>query len=285
MEAWVTRCLGLSLLFAGPLSAQTDPASGTITRVDHFYAESPSATALLEFLIDDLALPVAWPYEDFGSFASGAVSLGNVGFEVVRSEQSGELESAQFFGIALEPEGNTQSALAWLIQQGVDHATPKPFPADGPAAWENTALPGLIPGTANVFVCDYKDRSMVLEGRRIAEAELTERGGGPLGVVGVRELAIGSADLARSLERWSRLVPNARQVGDEVLVDFDSGPRIRIQKADSDRFAAVVLMVRSIEGARAFLEAEALSGSDQGDSLSINPRAVGGLRIRIAQAP
>jgi len=285
MEAWVARCLGLSILFAGPLTAQTDPAPGTITRVDHFYAQSPSPTALLELLMDDLALPVAWPYEDFGSFASGAVSLGNVGFEVVRSEQSGESESAQFFGIALEPEGNTQSALAWLTQQGVDHATPKPFPADGPPAWENTALPGLIPGTANVFVCDYKDRSMVLEGRRIAEEKFNELGGGPLGVVEVRELVIESADLARSLEHWSRLVPNARHVGDEVLVDFDSGPRIRIHRADADRFAAIVLMVRSIEEARAFLEAAALSGADQGDSPSINPRAVGGLRILIAQAP
>ena len=54
MRAWSTLCLGLGILWAGPLSGQSRPASGPITRVDHFYAETGAMDALLRFLKRDL---------------------------------------------------------------------------------------------------------------------------------------------------------------------------------------------------------------------------------------
>jgi hypothetical protein len=64
--------------------------------------------ALLGFLKRDLGLPEAWPDQDYGSFATGAVSLGNVSFEVVRFGPADGSDPVRFAGIALEPEGDTR---------------------------------------------------------------------------------------------------------------------------------------------------------------------------------
>jgi hypothetical protein len=270
-------------LLGGELAAQTTPTRGPITRVDHFYVESLTAEALLQFLRNDLELPVAWPYRNYGSFASGAVSLGNVNFEIVRFQQAAERHSTNFAGIALEPRGDTEDAVAWLNSRDVAYSKPRPFPADGPAFWENTLLPGLIPGTATVFICDYKDRQWVLDAQRVSQAVLVERGGGPLGISAARELVIESADLARSLEMWSKVIPSTREVGREIHVDLDHGPRIRIQSGASDRFAMLVLSVRSIGKARAFLEARDLVGPLIGNALTIDSKAVEGLQILLVE--
>lgn len=270
-------------LLGGALSAQSDSTRGPITRVDHFYVESSTAEALLDFFRDDLELPEAWPYQDYGNFASGAVSLGNVNFEIVRFQRAAERHSTQFAGIALEPRGDTEGAVAWLIERGVDYSEPRPFPADGPAFWENTVLPGLIPGTSTVFICDYKNREMVLDRQRASQAVLIERGGGPLGILAARELVVESEDLSRSLEMWSRLIPGTRQGGQEIHVNLERGPRIRFQTGTSSRFARLVLSVRSLEKARAFLEARGLMGPRIGSALMIDPEALEGLQILLVE--
>ena len=283
MRAWSTLCLGLGILWAGPLSGQSRPASGPITRVDHFYAETGAMDALLGFLKRDLGLPEAWSDQDYGSFATGAVSLGNVSFEVVRFGPADGSDPVRFAGIALEPEGDTQSLVEWLARRGIDHGTPQTFPAEGPAFFENTALPGLIPESADVFVCDYKDRQMILESQAENRAALGERNGGPLGLLGVKELLVESTDLSKSLEAWSALVPSARAAGEEILVEFDYGPRIRIQSGESDRFAGISLLVRSLDDAGDFLESRGLIGPAILGGLSIAPGAVGGLHIVIVE--
>lgn len=238
---------------------------------------------LLGFLKSDLGLPEAWPDQDYGNWATGAVSLGNVRFEVVRFEQTDPSHAARFAGIALEPEGDTRSLLEELTRLEIDHGAPQVFPPEGPAFFENTALPGLIPDAVNVFVCDYKERRMILEGQAESRAELEQRNGGPLGLVGVKELLVDSTDLVRSLDAWSALVPRTRAAGDEVLVEFDYGPRIRIRRGQSDRLAGIALLVRSLDDAEAFLESEGLRDPGLVDGLAIASEAVGGLHIEIVE--
>lgn len=279
-----TWSVGICMFMAAPVSGQVGQSGGSITRVDHFFAESASASALLDFLMTQFELPEAWPYRAYGPFESGGVDVGNVTLEVVRFEDSAELASGRFSGIALEPEGDTESALDWLTERGVEHRTPEPFPPEDPV-WENTTLPTLIPSNVSVvFICDYKNRSLVLEGQQAGRALLAERNGGPLGILGVRDLVIESTDMARSRADWSRLLPQTRSAGDDVLIEFDQGPRIRIHRGDTDRFAGIVLTVRSIDEARAFLEERELVGPSIDGALSIDPQAVGGLRILITQA-
>ena len=283
MRTWSACALALGLASAAPLSSQSDPTSGPITRVDHFYAESGAMDVLLGFLKDDLDLPEAWPDQDYGAFATGAVSLGNVTFEVLRFGEPTGSGAARFAGIALEPEGDTRSLLEWLAPRGIDHGTPQPFPPEGPAFFETTALPALIPEGAEVFVCDYKDRQLILRSQAENRAILAGRNGGPLGLLGVEELLVESTDLTRSLEAWSALVARTHAAGDQVLVEFDSGPRIRIQRGESNRFVGISLLVRSLEEAEAFLAAGGLLGPRIDNGLSIDPEALGGLRILIVE--
>ena len=274
----------VGLLGAASLSAQDRPDSGPITRVEHFFAESGSMEVLLDFLKQDLGLPEAWQDQDYGVFATGAVSLGNVVFEVVRFPDTDPGDPARLAGIALEPEGDTQSLLAWMTARGVVHGTPERFPPEGPAFFENTPLPGLIPNAANVFVCDYKERQMILEGRAESRALLEERDGGPLGLLGVEELLVESTDLSRSLRAWSAVVPGTRSEGEDIMVEFDQGPRIRIRRGASDRFAGISLLVRSLDDAEDFLESRGLLGPLVPGGLSMTPEAVGGLVIMISEA-
>lgn len=274
----------VGLFGAAALSAQDRLDRGPISRVDHFFAESGSMEALLDFLKDDLRLPEAWADQDYGVFATGAVSLGNVVFEVVRFPETDRADPARFAGVALEPDGDTQGLLAWMSAQGVVHGTPERFPPEGPAFFENTPLPGLIPGGANVFVCDYKERQLILEGRAESRALLEQREGGPLGLLGVEELLVESTDLPRSLRAWSAVVPGTRSEGEEILVEFDDGPRIRIRSGESDRFAGISLLVRSLDEAGGFLESRGLLGPLVSGRRSIAPEAVGGLVIVITGA-
>lgn len=271
------------LTFFAPASGQPHVNSSPITRVEHFFAVSSDPESLLDFLAGELMLPEAWPYKDYGAFASGAVSLGDVVFEVVRLPDSA-FEKARLSGIAFEPEGDTESLVAWLETRGVAYADPQPFPRDREdPLWENTFLPELSEGRWMIFVCDYKHRDDVAAGRAEAAAELTANRGGPLRIRGAESLILTTMDLARSSAAWSRLLPT-REAKGSLTVDFDGGPSIRIQSGRGPDSMTLVLWTESLEAAAAFLEDRGWLGDRDADSVSLSSHVVQGLEIVLVQA-
>lgn len=289
--------LGLALVVAGgcepaPRAAEPPPSDATtraplVSKVEHFYATAPDAERLFHVFRDSLGLAQVWPYQLWGGFASGGVTLGNVVFELVwwKTEEGAALPT-QLSGIALEPVGGTDSLVAALARRGIAHAPPDSNVqvnlAGRTVGWTNTMLTGMLPEPRSVFVCDYADREMVAAGRRRASDSLAATNGGPLGVLALREIVVGVPDVDAARAQWGTLVGEpAQAVGD--LVAFGTGPQIRLVRSASPEIQRMVVQVRSLERARTFLTERGWLGESTARAIAIGPALIGGLRVMLVE--
>jgi hypothetical protein len=140
----------------------------------------------------------------------------------------------------------------------------------------------MAPERPYPFFCEWGAFD-IAETRRRAAAELGRRNGGPLGVLGVREVVIGARDLALETQRWQALFDPVEARPGPVWAVGD-GPAIRLSPDRGYRIRSLVWEVASLRRARAFLDAEKLLGRDGDDGLEIDPRVVQGLEIRLVEA-
>lgn len=267
-------CAWLAL---GAVHAQSAPAA-VAARVDHFQIEHDSPQALFTLFAEVFQLPVVWPMADYGAFASGGLYFGNV---VVEFGRFGGLPAhaqgpARLAGIALQPALSAPASAAELERRQLRHRTPAPFMANGKALWTVVRIDGIAPPGARLFICDYHIDTET--GLRAAAAELARLQGGPLGLVGVRELLIEAAEPVDALVRWRALLA---PVGpdDAGAFRFASGPLIQVRQGAEDRLRLLTLEVRSLQTAQQLLLAEGfvtdpadpgrLSGSGQHRGLTL----------------
>src|SRR5262249_53919251 len=112
-----------------------DEAPMIVRKVDHVFVPLAAPEATFGFLTETLGLPVAWPFTEYGPFASGGVSLGSIHLEVVRSSDPLPCfvarDPARVQGIAFEPPPIDDALLAELDRRGIPHSSPAPFPGTG----------------------------------------------------------------------------------------------------------------------------------------------------------
>lgn len=256
-----------------------------LTKIDHFFIQSAESERLFRLFRDDFQLPEAWPFQRYGGFASGGLTLGDVAIEfVTMPTPDGAPPPTEFKGIAFEPAGDTAAAVAELDRRGVPHAEPVPFKyqADGQerVGWINVFFAGLPPANVFVFICDYQGREHVAAGRAAAAAELARRGGGPLGVVGLEEIVLGVDAVPAAAPSWARLIPGS-QDPNELAFSFTAGPRLRVIEAAVPGVQHILVRVRSRDRAENFLAAKGMLGGSEASRLRIAPAAVGGLNIQL----
>ena len=58
-----------------------------VRKVDHVFVPIAAPEAAFRWLTETLGLPVAWPFTEYGPFASGGVSLGSINLEILRSSE------------------------------------------------------------------------------------------------------------------------------------------------------------------------------------------------------
>jgi hypothetical protein len=267
--------------------ANSQESPSPITKVDHFYAQSPRAQQLYEFLHGELQLPVVWPFSDYGHFASGGLSLGNVVFEVVKwTGTSGDASgNAALQGVAFESAGSASSTAAWLDEQPIGHTPLDPFTmmVDGSEQvfWVTFGLE-VPPNNATIFVCDYKDRELVGQSQQTASQELMRSGGGPLGILALREIVLAVTDLQQASSSWIDLLGSERLVSPGRF-QFSEGPAVRFTESSNEGFRKIVLEVGSLPEARAYLESKGILGAVTDDGLTILPEAIQGLTISLMQ--
>jgi hypothetical protein len=113
-----------------------------VRRLDHLVVALDDARAAHEFCADALGLPAAWPFQDYGSFASGGIGFGNLNLELCQSGvQFPASQPARVRGLAFEPAESVDERLA----QGLDEreiARTQPSPTPG---WTNMGLPSFVP--------------------------------------------------------------------------------------------------------------------------------------------
>jgi hypothetical protein len=265
-----------------------------VRQVDHVLLEASQAQELFALASQTLELPVAWPFTDYGGFASGGVSLGNVNLEVLSAAPRGDAPSARLRGLALEPQA-LERTLAALNERGVRCGRPSPYRAEDASGarvtlWTTAALPSVSNDALEVFLCEYADDPAAK--RAAWNAQLRERNGGPLGLVTLEALVCGATDLSAARERWEQLLGASHAVGAATNRPQSSteprfewrlgaGPTLQLVAAAKDELVELVLRVESLERARTFLAARELLGEAREGELTLIAPQLRGVRIRL----
>ena len=120
--------------------------------------------------------------------------------------------------------------------------------------------------------------------RRISKAQLEMRAGGILGLIRVKEVAVGTTQLTESSALWRKLLrPAIEETG--LCWQVGDGPALRVITAARDGIHHMVWEVASLADAQAALESLALLGTVMPDEITLDPAKCFGLDIRLVEAP
>ncbi|HET9395838.1 MAG TPA: hypothetical protein VFO36_07250 [Nitrospiraceae bacterium] len=286
--------LFVALLTAGSseVASQTPGvASAPIRRVDHIMIRTGTPQELYAFFTATLQLPVAWPISSpRAGVVTGGVSFGNVNVEAIQCP--GQTDSQpRLIGFAFEPSGLEES-LSELNRRGITVGERRSVTAGAPDGSNKTLFTNVTlrqfsdaesPAKANlhIFLSEYSPSYVNVDERRSRlRKQLSEQRGGPLGVLEVKEVIIGAADLERARTLWQRLLDPARSATSYTWHAGD-GPAIRLVSATEDRVQTMVIRVASLERAKAFLRDKQLLGAESEEQVAIDPSKIGGLDIRL----
>jgi hypothetical protein len=253
-----------------------------LERLDHFLAVSEQSDELFAIFSDTFQLPIAWPYDSYQGFASGGVSVGGSVLELI--SYSDFEDDTHFSAIAYVPVKHIPAVREQLERNGAAIGDNVPYAEteDGETyvLWETFNLTDLSSSRLRVFVCDYKYREYVDDNRDSARRELETRDGGPLGVVGLAEILIGTPDLLAGREVWSKL--NLQQDSNARLAAGD-GAHIKLVEHPEQIILGITLKVSSIARAATWLSEQGILGSESAGIVHIAPDAVQGLSISLVQ--
>jgi catechol 2,3-dioxygenase-like lactoylglutathione lyase family enzyme len=294
MRVPIVCLISAVLLTAGGSNSfsQTRPtASQPIRQIDHIMIRTGNPQELYAFFTETLGLPVAWAMTSpRAGVVTGGVAFGNVNVEAIQFPGQRDARP-RLVGFALEPSGLDES-LSELKSRGITSGERRPLIAVGPdgsknTLWTNVTLQQFSDvdnpanATLHIFLSEYNATYLNVEERRARlRRQLVETGGGPLGVVAVKEVIIGATDLAAARRLWQRLLdPTPSSTSDTWQVA--SGPAIHLVSAGENRIQTLVIRVTSLDRAKAFLREKQLLGADSDGHSAIDPSRVGGLDIRL----
>lgn len=254
-----------------------------VRQVDHIIIQSDDPEKTFKLFSETLEFPTAWPFQSYGNFYSGAVNLGNVALEVIHLNA----RRPGFTGVALEPIASESlpTLIANLEARGLAHDAPDPTSQKDQSgkeylAWTIISLSQLAPA-GTIFFCKY---TFDLDpGRAKAAQALHDSGGGPLGVLSVKELVIGAHNVAAAQHEWSLILGPPQHSGREFVWQIGSGPPIRLVAAQRDEIVRLRVSVKSLNAARAFLTKQGLLGRDSGRDITLDPSRTSGADISFVE--
>ena len=284
--------LAAALLSGGIFGAAThaqERLRPVVQHIDHIMIRAHEPHDLYAFFVDTLRLPVAWPLAERGGVTSGGVGFGNVNVEAIKfPSQRAEPRPTHLVGFAFKPVALAES-LAELRRRGIAYGEPRPFVSTGPDGTKTTFFTNVTlsqfsdadrpaAATLHVFLSEYNPTYVDVEQRRARlRRELADRAGGPLGVLGVEEIVVGTTDLDAANRQYEKLLePTTRVSGAWRIGD---GPAIRLIRAEENLVQRLVVGVASLDRARAFLEERELLGAASGTQLAIAPSKIHNVSI------
>jgi hypothetical protein len=113
-------------------------------------------------------------------------------------------------------------------------------------------------------------------------AQLVNSGGGPLGVVDLKEVIVGVVDVEMARRLWQRLLDTTPSATSDTW-QIGTGPAVRLVPANENRVQALLIRVASLERAKAFLREKHLLGLDAAGQVTIDPSKIGGLDLRLVE--
>ena len=288
-------CVSLAVILAVGVSeirSQTRRVTAQpIRQIDHIMIRTGNPHELYGFFAETLQLPIAWPMTSpRAGVITGGVVFGNVNVEAI--QVPGQTDPRpRLIGFAFEPSALDES-LVELNRRGLTSGQRRPLVATGPdgskrTLWTNVTLRQFsdsdspADATIHIFLSEYNPAYVNVDERRARlRRQLVDTGGGPLGVVDVKELTIGAVDLETARRLWQTLLDptppatsNSWQIG--------NGPAIRLVPAAENRIETLVVRVAALERAKAFLRDQQMLGAESAGQMAIDPSKIGGLDIRL----
>jgi hypothetical protein len=276
--------IGFAVFTSQCVAQEAAEALCVVRQIDHVRIASSEARELFELLSVTLRLPVVWPMSDYGAFASGGVAVGNVNLEIVKdAATAGDAAKSRWTGFALEPTP-LGTCLRELDARGIPHGAAAPFRkwelGQLPITlWKTVSLPTVSSDACEVFLCEYAADVAVRRQRLLKELE--SRDGGPLGIRSVREIVLGSRDVARARAAWQKLLDPTEGTAAGVW-PVGGGPAIRVVQADKDGIDGLVIEVKSLP-ARLFLKSIELFGSDGPSEVTLGGSQLEGLHVTLVE--
>lgn len=136
-----------------------------------------------------------------------------------------------------------------------------------------------------VFLVKYNKNWRDIDAeRRISKAQLAMREGGVLGLVRVKEVAVGTTQLTETSALWRKLLrPAIEETG--LCWQVGDGPALRVITAERDGIHHMVWEVASLTAAQEALASLGLLGSVMTNEITLDPAKCFGLDIRLVEAP
>jgi catechol 2,3-dioxygenase-like lactoylglutathione lyase family enzyme len=282
--------------FFGVLSSahpQIKETAAPVRRIDHIMIRMDDPDKFYAFLTQTLLLPIAWPLATRGGVTSGAVGVGNTNIEAIQFP--GQKPShAKLVGFGFEPSPLGE-CLDELDRRGITYGEPRPFivtEQDGrvKTLFTNVTLRQFsdadrpVDATIHIFLSEYSATYVDVEERRARlRRELQDKGGGPLRITGVKEVVVGATDLNAATRLWKKLLePNPRSA--PTLWPVGDGPAIRVVRATENKLQGLIISVRSLPQAKAFLRERGLLGPVTTKRVTIDSSKIQGLNIQLIES-
>jgi len=253
-----------------------------VERVDHIILvpEPEKAKALYDLFTEELRLPVAWEYKDYGEFSSGGVYFGNVSVEIIRSAAIRSAESA-IAGIAFEPKGQTAAVIKNLEKLGIPFKGPEPFEVKfgnfSKKLWTSTYVNEVLPGS-QIFFCEYHIMVPAEERKRLG-VNFEKSAGGKLNIKSVKEVVI-SLKNSGDISKWNNLTA-PHSVNSENRILFGGGPALKFVSGEEDGIESMVVLAGSLEKIMPLLEENKLAGRKTASGVELNKDRTAGVSIII----
>src|SRR5688572_16937652 len=263
---------GPEWLPAAQAKSSTTASERIVRQVDHILLVTPdNGRTLVSVLTDRLALPIVWPQPGSDWKASTGISFGNVNLEVFHREPPRPGEAPRLpriSSLALQPI-DLKIALNELRSRGIAHnPPPEPRPRDAGEPlprWTTIGLSGFGHGLFLIqYVFDMDERRLRFD--RV----LRERGGGPLGIVRVREVVIAPDRFDDVKAQWTKLLGPSSS-GEPNLWTIGDGPKIRLVHSGDPRAGDFVIEVRSLSRASEAVRRLNISAHTSARQIRIDP--------------
>lgn len=260
-------------------------ASAQVDKIEHFYIRSPQSEKLYHFFKANFQLPVIAEYQDVpgATFEAGALSLGNVVLEIAKFEDE---TRTMFEGIGLQPQGSAENAVKRLDAAGVVHDSIQSLSITlNKGEWDIPfkifGIHNMLPEKVNLFYCDYIDRKEIYKNRKDASDSLALLQGGPLGIIGVKDIVVGCNKVAAYSDKLSKLPGIKKEANNRFT--FESGPSIQLINSNNAGFEKIIITINSLANAKSYLQAKKILGRATKSSVFIDPQAIDGLTIELVE--
>lgn len=262
--------------------------------IDHIMLRLAAAEPLFDLFSRVFGLPVAWPLQHAAFATYGWVHAGNTDLEFWAASSNGDLPAhAQpplVHGFALEPALPLSQVLEHIAAAGIASKPARAFQspdAQGEVVtnFTNAVVSDVSAPSCCIFFCEWDPRAAIypweeaatpVQRRARHSQALLEAHGGPLGLIGLQSVRMGTPDLEQHRRHWQAL--SASPPGLPIMLA--PGILLELVAAEQLLIESLTFRVHSLATARLFLASRQLLQEDAGGSLWI---ACEGLRINLVE--